>query len=178
MRPQFTVPLASSGALVLLCAGLYAQSPVSATVRTLEARAARNLTEAAEDMPADQYGFKPTPAQMTFGQVVLHVAGGNAFLCSALAGTAPPERPKLTPTDPKPALVARLKESFDLCASALERADDTNLGDSIPFFGGRKTTRAAALIELAVDWADHYGQVAMYLRLSGLLPPTAKRKQH
>ena len=55
--------------------------------------------------------------------------------------------------------------------------EDSRLGDSIPFFGGRKVTRAAAMLALADDWADHYSQVAIYLRLNGLLPPTAKKKE-
>jgi hypothetical protein len=177
MRSRFTTLAAACGALLLGRAGLHAQSPVTRTLQRLEELAGHNLTEAAEDMPEEQYGFKPTPAQKTFSEVVLHVADGNMFLCSALRGKAPPEERTLLPTDSKHKLVERLDDSFDLCNAALEHADDSNLGDSIPFFGGRMVTRAAALIELAVDWADHYSQLAIYLRLNGVLPPTAKRKE-
>jgi hypothetical protein len=177
MRPRFTIPGASCGALFLLCAGLHAQSPVTRTLQAIEERAKHNLKEAADDMPEVRYGFSPTPEQMTFGQLVLHVAGANFFLCSALKGIPVPEQHQLSATDPKELLVDRLERSFDLCNAALEHADDSNLGDSIPFFGGRKATRGAVLIELAADWADHYAQAAMYLRLNGVLPSTAKRKQ-
>jgi hypothetical protein len=51
---------------------------------------------------------------------------------------------------------------------------ESTLGDSVPFFGGRKVTRARAVIVLAQDWADHYAQAAMYLRANGILPPSAR----
>jgi hypothetical protein len=53
---------------------------------------------------------------------------------------------------------------------------DAKLGDELTLFGGRKGTKAAAVIALTSDWADHYSAAAMYLRLNGLLPPTAKAK--
>jgi uncharacterized damage-inducible protein DinB len=180
MRPRFTTLAATCGALFLGCAGLHAQhaqNPVTRTLEKLEERVAHNLSEAAEEMPEDKYAFKPTPAQMTFAELVLHVAERNTFLCSAIGGKPLPEQRKLSPMDSKDKLVDRLEASFDLCNAVLEHADDAFLADSIPFFGERKTTRGAALIELASDWADHYSQVAMYLRLNGLLPPTAKHKE-
>ena len=177
MRPRFTIPAASGGALLLLCAGLHAQGPITRTLQGLEERAAHNLTETAEDMPEAKYGFSPTPEQMTFGQLVLHVASTNFFLCSALKGIPNPEQHQLSPTDPKEQLVHRLEKSFDLCNAALEHADDASLADSLPFFGGRKATRGAVLIELTSDWADHYAQAAIYLRLNGVQPPTAKGKE-
>jgi hypothetical protein len=175
MRPRYTTLAATCGALFLGGAGLHAQNPVTRSLQVLEERAAHNLKEAAEDMPENAYGFKPTPAQMTFGEVVLHVAKSNELLCGAISGKAPPDQRKLAYSKDK--LVERLEESFDLCNAALEHADDTTLGDSIPFPGGRRTTRAAVLVELAADWADHYSQLAIYLRLNGVLPPTAKGKR-
>jgi hypothetical protein len=47
----------------------------------------------------------------------------------------------------------------------------------VPFFGNSEVTRAEAMFAAAEDWADHYSQLAIYLRLNGLLPPTAKRQQ-
>jgi hypothetical protein len=154
---------------------LNGQSPLADALRGAMGRAARNLPAAADEMPADKFAFKPTPGQMSFGELVLHVAGGNARLCSWISGTPMPDLPDLAPTDPKDKLVARLEESFTYCTAALAAVDDSKLADSVPFFGGRKVTRAAAMLDLAVDWADHYGQAAGYLRLNGLLPPTARR---
>jgi uncharacterized damage-inducible protein DinB len=163
-------------ALAVSFTTLHAQSPVADALRTATARAQRNLVEAADEMPSDKYGYKPTPEQMTVGQVVLHLATGNALMCGWISGATPPDEPKLAATDPKEKLVERLKSSFAFCASALAQLDDSKLGDSIPFFG-RKFTRAAEILALGIDWEDHYSQMAIYLRLNGLVPPTAKRKE-
>ncbi|HEV7219706.1 MAG TPA: hypothetical protein VGN39_12590, partial [Terriglobales bacterium] len=67
--------------------------------------------------------------------------------------------------------------SFDFCESAVSKADDSKLGDTIEGFGGRKQPRAWAWIGMASNWSDHYAAAAMYLRLNGLLPPTAQPKK-
>ena len=153
-----------------------AKNPVADGFRFVEQRQAKNITDAAEAMPAEKYGFKPTPAQMSFGDVVAHlIQEGNDELCSASSGQKKPERPKFSGTDPKDKLVAGLKESFQFCATALAAMQDAQLGDSMPFFGGRMATRGLATLITVADWADHYSQMAIYLRLNGLLPPTAKR---
>jgi uncharacterized damage-inducible protein DinB len=151
-----------------------APSPVAEALRATVKSAQRNLVGSAEEMPADKYGYHPTPAQMTFGQLVLHIATSNEFLCSRIAGTTAPTEAKLTPTSPKDQLVARLTRSFDYCATSFANLTDATLSDSVPFFGGRNVTRAAAIIDVTSDWADHYSQAAGYLRLNGMLPPTAK----
>jgi hypothetical protein len=155
---------------------VHAQNPVSDGFRFVYQRQAKNIIAAAEDMPADKYGFKPTPAQMSFGDVVAHlIADGNDYLCSASTGQKLPERPKLSGSDPKDKLVAGLKDSFQYCATALATLQDAQLGDSTQLFGPRKTTRGLAVLITVADWADHYSQMAIYLRLNGLLPPTAKK---
>ena len=152
-------------------------APVSDALRSTLKRAETNLVEAAEEMPAGKYGFKPTPAQMSFGDVIAHLSGGNAFLCSSIAGGEAPKRAEITGKAPKAQLVSRLKESFQFCDSALAKVDDSGLSDKVPFFGGREVSRAEMMFAAAEDWADHYSQLANYLRLNKLLPPTAKRKE-
>lgn len=156
-------------------AGAQGANPVTDALRATVPGASRNFVGAADEMPADKYGYHPTEKQMTFGQLVLHVATSNEFLCSRIGGVAAPTEAKLTPTSPKAELVARVKRSFEFCESAFSKLSDQVLTDSIPFFGGRKVTKAAAMLDIAADWADHYGAAAGYLRLNGLLPPTAKR---
>jgi len=150
-------------------------NPVSDTVRRIVTQRTKILIAAAEEMPADKYSYHPTPAQMTFGHLVMHLQGSNFFLCSAIAGTKPPARAKVSDTDGKDKLVAALKSSFDYCNDALAKIDDSKLGESVPFFRGSQP-RAAVMIALTDDLFDHYSQAAMYLRLNGLLPPTAQRK--
>jgi uncharacterized damage-inducible protein DinB len=153
-----------------------AQNPVTNGFRFIEQRQAKNIVDAAEEMPADKYGFKPTPAQMSFGDVVAHlVREGNDYLCGAASGQKAPDRGKVAGSDTKDKLVAGLKASFEFCQTVLAPMQDAQLGDSIDFFGGRKVTKAAAVLITVGDWADHYSQMAIYLRLNGLLPPTAKK---
>jgi cystathionine beta-lyase/cystathionine gamma-synthase len=152
-------------------------APVSDALRSIAQRGSKNLIAAAEEMPPDKYGFKPTPAQMSFGKVIAHLSGGNDFLCSAISGAEAPKRPELSETAPKEKLVARLRETFQFCESVLAKVNDSDLGGQVPFFGQGKVSRAEAMFAAAEDWADHYSQLAIYLRLNGLLPPTAKRAQ-
>jgi len=108
--------------------------------------------------------------------VVAHlIKEGNNYLCSAASGMKQPDVDKFTGADPKDKLVAGLKASFKFCETALAQVQDAQLGDSIDFFGGRKVTKALAGLITVADWADHYSQMAIYLRLNGLLPPTAKK---
>lgn len=176
MRATFGTILITVSALPLASAAL-AQNPVTNGFRQIAQRQTKNIVEAAEEMPAEKYGYKPTPAQMSFGEVVAHlVKDGNDYLCGAASGQKAPDRGNVTGTDPKEKLVARLKDSFQFCESALAPMQDAQLGDSTEFFGGHKATRGVALLITVADWADHYSQMAIYLRLNGLLPPTAKKR--
>ena len=152
--------------------------PLSAAMRATLTRYTRNMPGAADLMPPDKYGFKPTPEQMSFGEIIAHEADSNETLCAAIAGgTQTPTESMAGATAPKDQLVARLKKSFDSCGPVLDGLKESALGDSVPFYGGRKATRARAVIALAQDWADHYAQAAMYLRLNGILPPSARPRQ-
>lgn len=148
-------------------------NPVSTTVKAQLTRYAKNMVAAAELMPAEKYSFKPTPEMNTFAHLTGHIAQSNTFLCSKISGVTAPET-KLGDSDPKDKLVAALKASFEFCTTALASVDDSKLGDPMVLFGNRPASRAAALIALSDDWYDHYSAQAVYLRLNGILPPTAQ----
>ena len=150
-------------------------APVSEAVRSAVAHAATNFIAAAEEMPASKYGFRPTPAQMSFGDVIGHMGAGNDALCSSIGGVAPPKRPAVAARAPKEQLVARLRETFRFCESALAKVNDSRLGEKVPYFGEGEVTRAQAMVAAAEEWAGHYSPLTVYLRLNGLLPPTANR---
>ena len=175
MKTLLLLPLA----ICCLAATAAAQgaAPVSDALRSIAKRSGTNLIAAAEELPAGKYGFKPTPAQMSFGDVIAHLTGGNYFLCSSIAGVDAPKRPELKGGAPKAKLVSGLRESFQFCESALAKVNDSGLSQKVPFFGNREVSRAEMMFAAAEDWADHYSQLAIYLRLNGLLPPTAKHKQ-
>jgi DinB family protein len=148
-------------------------NPVSSAVKAQLPRFSKNMVAAAEAMPAEKYIFKPTPEMNSFAHLVMHIAQSNNGLCSKISDMAAPDA-KLADTDPKDKLVAALKASFEYCATALEKVDDSKLGDQMMLFGNRPFSRAAVLIILSDDWYDHYGAQATYLRLNGILPPTAQ----
>jgi uncharacterized damage-inducible protein DinB len=147
---------------------------VTTTAQRILARYAKSLLAAAEEMPPEKYSYRPTPQQMTFGKSIEHIAEVNNFSCSKFSDIPVPERPKVSENDSKDKLVSALKASFDYCTQTLAKMDDSKMGESITFFGGRPATRAAAVFELTDDLSDHYGALAVYLRLNGLLPPTAQ----
>jgi hypothetical protein len=154
-----------------------ADSPLADAFREVASRQAKHLVAAAEVMPADKYAYKPTPAQMSFGEVIGHLAGGNDYFCSAIGGAQAPKRAELGKGASKDKLVARLKETFQFCDTALAKVDDTKLDAKLPFFGEKEVSRAMMMLATVEDWGDHYSQLANYLRLNHLLPPTAKPKK-
>ena len=160
--------------LLFLSASAWAQNPVSDALRTDLTAAAKKTIAAAEEMPADKYGYKPTEAQVPFGHWVSHAAVANYFICSKLSGGTAPEA-GVKETDPKDKLIEALKKSFDYCTAQLPKLQDSQMGEQVDWFGGRKMTKGGAALDLTADWADHYSQMATYLRLNGLLPPTAKK---
>jgi DinB family protein len=150
-------------------------SPVADALRQMEQRFSRILIAAAEAMPADKYTYRPTPAQMSFAQIQAHLANeGNDLLCSKVAGVAAPQHAAADSTLGKEALVARLKETFTFCETAFAHLDDSKLNEPIQLFGPNPFSRASAILITVGDWADHYSQEANYLRLNGVLPPTAR----
>jgi len=161
-------------AAVLVPAIASAQSPLADAFRSNAKDVGKNIMAAADVMPADKYGYKPTAPQMTWGAIVAHLAQGNDILCGAIGGMKAPARSTIAATDSKDVLVARLRETFQFCDRALASLDDSKLSEELPMFGGRKMSRAAVELLTTGDWADHYSQMANYLRLNNLLPPTAK----
>lgn len=131
---------------------------------------AARITAAADDMPPDRYAYRPTPGQMSFAEVVVHVVEGNYDIGAVVGGVPTPIRTPLSARDSKEVLVASLKKSFEFCDKAFAGVRDDMLTDSVPEYG----TRASGMFNTINHWSDHYSQMAIYLRLSGLLPPTAR----
>jgi hypothetical protein len=161
-------------ALALVPSALRAQSPVADAIRHALVESRRNLVGAAEAMPESAYGYRPTPAQMSFGAIVRHVAESNRWSCGIIGGRTVPEVAHDSSAD-KAHLVASLRASFALCDSVLSSLTDAHLREVVWTFPNDPMTRARAIIGLAGDWEDHYAAMAIYLRLNGVLPPTASQ---
>jgi hypothetical protein len=149
-------------------------NPVTDSLRLLQPRQQKKTIDAIELMPADKFGFKPTPEMNSFGHLVVHIAQFNYSMCATVAGVEAPKM-EFADTDPKEKLLAGAKASFDFCTQSLAKVDDSHLGDNLDF-GFAKGPRALGVLILASAWADHYSEEAIYLRLNGVLPPTAKPK--
>ena len=156
--------------------GAPTKDPVASSLRVQMQRAQNNIVGAVEAMPADKFSYKPTPDQITFAHLVAHIATSNNSLCAKVADVPAPKVDEPKETDSKDQLVAAVKASFSFCGEALAKMDDSKLGDDVELFGGRHFPRAMGALGLAGGWADHYGAAAMYLRLNGILPPTAQAK--
>ena len=140
------------------------------------------LLAAFDSIPADRYDFRPTPAQQSVGYVAQHLEDANYQLCARFGGTTRPITAgdsladTVKATWPKDALVARLRRSLRFCRDAMDRVNDAMLGDATvagPPGSGRTSTRARDLMLFLTDLADHYSQIANYMRLMGLTPPSA-----
>src|SRR5215208_1628578 len=157
--------------------------PVTSVLRTRTMALQRNLAQAFDSIPEAKFSYKPTPAQLTIGYVAQHLANDNYFFCNQFGDTKATrsERETATPdsvkaTWPKDSLVTQLKASFDFCERAFAQLDDAKLADQITMtFGGqsRQAPRAQMVLGHVVDMADHYSQIANYMRLNNMVPPTA-----
>jgi len=161
--------------LAASAASAQTKNPVSSALRDILPGRQKNIIAAVDEMPANKFSYKPTPDQMTFGHLVTHIIESNHLLCSKAAAVAAPKVEEAKDSDSKDKLVSSLKASFDFCADALGKMDDSKLGEMTEGFGGKQVTRAWAAVILASSWADHYAAAAMYLRLNGLTPPSANK---
>jgi uncharacterized damage-inducible protein DinB len=158
-------------------------NPITMAFRGRIMASHRNLAQAFDSIPATLFGYKPTAAQQTIGFVAQHLVNDNYLFCNAFGDmkATRPEKDTSTPdsvkaTWPKDTLVARLKESIAFCQQAFAQLDDTKLSDQVTMTFGANTrtvTRAAMVLGHALDMADHYSQIANYMRLNNMLPPTA-----
>lgn len=166
-------------ALVLIAVSAAAQvkSPVATALKEGLPGRRDNTIAAVEAMPADKFNFKPTPDQMTFGHLVAHMIEANYLLCGKAAAVTAPKIEESKETDGKDKLVAALKTSFEFCGDAFSKMDDSKLGEMTEGFGGHEMSRARFALAVAANWADHYAEASMYLRLNGLTPPTAKKQE-
>jgi hypothetical protein len=136
------------------------------------------LVAMAEDFPEDKYDFKPTPAQRSFAEQLLHAAGANYFLTNSVMGKELPaiEDPKREKYKTKADIVAFVKKSVADGAAAIQSKGEKGLYSTVPYAHqeARVIDIAYGLIEHS---GEHYGQLVVYYRLSGLVPPESRPKK-
>jgi len=126
------------------------------------------LAAALDSIPAARYDYRPTPSQQTIGYIAQHLESANYGLCERIGNLKHRTTAKDSLADtvkarwPKDTLVARYKASLRFCYDALERVPRV---DSLPV--------ATYLLQFETDLAEHYSQLAVYMRLLGMVPPSA-----
>ena len=137
------------------------------------------LIAMAEDFPEDKYDFKPTPAQRSFAEQLLHAAGANYFLTNAVMGKeqTAAEDPKRDQYKSKADVVAFVKKSFADGAAAIQSKGEKGLMTEVVYLPDQK----ARVLDIAYGFiehnGEHYGQLVVYYRLAGLVPPASRPKK-
>lgn len=133
------------------------------------------LVKLANAMPDDKLGFKPTPAQRSYGEHILHIAQVNMALLAAVGGKAPAPTVNMG-AKTKAEMVKAMTDSFDYGTAVLKEFDNTTIQATVQQpFGMGAATRARVFFFLIAHTQDTYGQMAVYLRLNGGVPPASQR---
>ena len=165
----------AAATLVLCGSTAFAQASVYGDVVKDWADQKDLLVKLAAAMPDDKLGFKPTPAQRSYGEHILHIAQVNVALLAAVGGKAPAPTIDMKATT-KAAMIKQMTDSFDYGAALLKEFDNTTIQGTVTQpFGMGPATRARVFFFLVAHTQDTYGQMAVYLRLNGGVPPASQR---
>lgn len=138
-------------------------------------RTRNTITGIAEAMPEDKYGFKATPAEQTFGERVMHIATTDMFVLRALGGKTPPPMINTKATS-KADILAALKQTFDWGEAVIKEFNDQQWTERVapPPFMGPSASRVRIVYFDMQHSEDIYGQLVVYLRLNGGVPPASR----
>jgi uncharacterized damage-inducible protein DinB len=140
----------------------------------------RKLIAMAEDFPEDKYDFKPVPAQRSFAEQLLHAANSNYFFTNPVMGLKVPaeEDPKRDQFKSKAAVVEFVKKAFADGASAIKQKGDSGLNDMIVDSFANQYVRMSDMAWGLIEHSgEHYGQLVVYYRVAGLVPPESRPKK-
>ena len=156
--------------LTLACALVPLFGADNATVQILKKHieTSRDFTIAvAKQMPNDQYGFKLTPEQMSFGEQMIHIANANGFFFGKMTGKKGPA------ADPKKAsqeaAVAALQSSYEFALQQLANLTDAKLQEVVDTGDGKMTMLEGVMLVLDHS-TNHRASAEMYLRVKGIKP--------
>jgi uncharacterized damage-inducible protein DinB len=154
-----------------------AQSTPPSVVKELVAtwqRAATEIIDVAEAMPEEKYGYKPTPEVATFRDQLVHLAGiAQRFIDSAKGTKSESEHKAMT----KAEVIGLLKHNLMTGQQMLGSLTDAQLLEPVKFpFGDRTVTRFTFWLGPLYQVRNHHGQLVIYLRMNGIVPPTTARR--
>jgi uncharacterized damage-inducible protein DinB len=170
----------TSMTLAAPAAGQGGVDPMAATVTQWFAMIERDFVRLADAMPADRYDFAPTNGEFkgvrTFAEQVKHVACANIAFFNEVEHKTPPadcENGGPSPAKTKAELMRYLRESFAYARQVMERLTPANTMDTVEGPYGGKTTRLGVSTLAVWHATDHYGQLVVYLRMNGIVPPAS-----
>jgi uncharacterized damage-inducible protein DinB len=139
----------------------------------------RKLTAMAEDFPEDKYDFKPTPAERSFAEQLLHAAGSTYYFTNPVMGQKPPaaEDPKRDQYKSKADIVAFVKKCFADGAAAIQSKGEKGMTTEVVYLPDQKARVLDIAYGLIEHSGEHYGQLVVYYRLAGLVPPESRPKK-
>ena len=139
----------------------------------------RKLTAMAEDFPEDKYDFKPTPAQRSFAEQLLHAAGSCYYFTNPAMGLKPPaaEDPKREQYKSKADIVAFVKKSFADGATAIQSKGEKGLMTEVVYYPQQKARVIDIAYGIIEHSGEHYGQLVVYYRIAGLVPPESRPRK-
>jgi uncharacterized damage-inducible protein DinB len=139
----------------------------------------RKLIAMAEDFPEDKYDFKPAPAERSFAEQLLHAAGSNYFFINPVMGKAQhaAEDPKREQYKSKADIVRFVKKSFADGAAAIQSKGEKGLMTEVVYYPGQKARVLDIAYGIIEHSGEHYGQLVVYYRLAGLVPPESRPKK-
>ena len=150
----------------------------AASVTNMHMTIRRNLIEAAEAMPAADFGFKPTPEIRSFAELLGHVTAANYFFCSMAKGEQSVFKP--SNASDKQSVVKALGDSLTHCDGVYKETTDANANQMVKIAGpggATQSTRALVLMFNTTHNNEHYGNIVLYLRLKNIVPPSTARVQ-
>ncbi len=159
--------------LVLLALPATASAQVVGTLNPLYQMVKGYLVKSAEQMPAENYSFKPVPTVRSFGEIIGHLANENFEMCAAAKGEKSPHAGQDFEKDTdKAALVKALKDAMAYCDPLYAMTDKAFTGEAVLF--GQKMTELGVLALNVTHDNEHYGNIVTYLRIKGLVPPSSQ----
>ena len=155
---------------------------MAAVAKAMHASIRRNLAEAAESMPAEEYAFKPTPQVRSFAELVGHVVNAEFFFCSQAKGEKSPATANYEKATEKAVLVKALNDALAYCDGAYTATTDASFNQPVTVgpgvgMGAASTVRGAVLMFNTTHDNEHYGNIVVYMRLKGHVPPSTARAQ-
>jgi uncharacterized damage-inducible protein DinB len=150
---------------------------LAAVAKSMHATIRRNIAEAAENVPAGDYTFRPTPQVRSFGEVLGHIANANFLFCSLAKGAPSPSTANLERLTGKAAILKAVLDSLAYCDPVYETTTDSNFSQPVTVNKPTPTVRGAVLMFNTTHNNEHYGNIVVYMRLKGLVPPSTARTQ-